>query len=289
MLLDEAVGRAPGFAFRSLDECGRFLDWIYDHWENLRCEAASTTRYGKLIDMHATVEGNHIYLHFDFSTADAAGQNMVTLATEAICAYILQFCPLKPQYFFLESNLSGDKKASAQSLQRVRGKKVSAEVLIPPELVRERLHTTPQRMAAFCSMGTLGAVLSGTIGAQGHFANGLAALYIACGQDAACVSESAIGVTRFEVSPDGSLYATVTLSNLIVGTVGGGTTLPSQQACLDILKLAGPNKAQALAEVCAGLCLAGELSLVAALCSGHFARAHKRLARNRSHKEVQHV
>jgi len=144
-------------------------------------------------------------------------------------------------------------------------------------------------MVDFCHMGTLGAVLSGSIGAQGHFANGLAALYIACGQDAACVAESAVGVTRFELTPDGSLYAAVTLPNLIVGTVGGGTDLPSQHACLNILKLAGPNKAQALAEVCAGLCLAGEISLVAALCANHFAHAHQRLARGWAHKEAQHA
>jgi hydroxymethylglutaryl-CoA reductase (NADPH) len=291
LLLDEAVGRAPGFALRTLAECGTFVSWVLAQWENLQQEASATTRYGKLIDMRVTIEGNHVYLHFDFETGEAAGQNMVTIATEAICAYILQHCPLKPEYFFVEANFSGDKKASAQSLQTVRGKKVSAEVHIPAELVRERLHTTPERMADFWRMGTLGAVMSGTLGVQGHFANGLAALYIACGQDAACVAESAVGVTRFEATQDGSLYAAVTLPNLIVGTIGGGTGLPSQQACLDILKLVGPHKAQALAEVCAGVCLAGEISLVAALCAGHFTRAHKKLARERiaPQREAQHA
>ncbi len=282
MLLDEGVGRAPGFAFRTLEECGLFVTWVLSQWEAFQRAADSTTRYGKLLDMRIAIEGNHVYLHFDFETADAAGQNMVTIATEAICAYITQHCPIVPQYFFVEANLSGDKKASAQSLLTVRGKKVSAEVIIPAELVHERLHTSPERMADFCRMGSMGAVLSGTIGVQGHFANGLAALYIACGQDAACVAESAVGVTRFEVTPEGSLYATVTLPNLIVGTVGGGTKLPSQHACLDILGLARPEKAQALAEVCAGVCLSGEISLAAALCAGHFTRAHERLARNRT-------
>jgi hydroxymethylglutaryl-CoA reductase (NADPH) len=281
MLLDEGVGRAPGFAFRTLAECRLFVSWVHTQWEALQRVASATTRYGKLINMRAVIEGNHLYLHFDFETGDAAGQNMVTIATEAICAYILRHCPLQPEYFFVEANLSSDKKASAQSLQTVRGKKVSAEVRIPARLVQERLHTTPQRIAQFCSMGTIGAALSGTIGAQGQFANGLTALYLACGQDAACVAESAIGITRFEVTPEGSLYVAVTLPNLIVGTVGGGTQLPSQQACLDILELTGSGKAQALAEVCAGLCLAGEISLVAALSEGGFTRAHKRLAREK--------
>ena len=127
-------------------------------------------------------------------------------------------------------------------------------------------------------MGAMGGVLSGTIGVQGHFANGLAALYIACGQDAACVAESAVGMTRFELRGE-DLYATVTLPNVMVGTVGGGTKLPSQRACLDWLGLSGASPANALAEVVAGLALAGELSITGALIAGHFARAHASLAR----------
>lgn len=129
----------------------------------------------------------------------------------------------------------------------------------------------------------MGGILSGTIGIQGHYANGLAALFIACGQDAACVSEAAVGVTRLEVEGggDGFLYACVTLPNLIVGTVGGGTGLPSQRACLDIVGLAGAGNARAFAEVCAALVLAGELSITAALSSHQFTKAHARLARGR--------
>jgi hydroxymethylglutaryl-CoA reductase (NADPH) len=279
MLVNERVGRAPGFVFRNLEECGRFVTWALSHMEVFRRVAEGTTRHGKLVDMRVTIEGNHVYLHFEYLTGDAAGQNMVTIATEAICAYITEESPVRSQYYFLEANLSGDKKASAQSFGSVRGKKVTAEVNLPADLVRRWLRTTPERMADYWRMGAMGGILSGTIGAQGHFANGLTALYIACGQDAACVAESAVGVTRFEVTPEGALYATVTLPNLIVGTVGGGTRLPSQHACLDILGLAGPGNAQALAEVCAALCLAGELSLVGALCAGSFARAHRCLAR----------
>ncbi len=130
-------------------------------------------------------------------------------------------------------------------------------------------------------MCALGGVLSGTMGVQGHYANGLAALYIACGQDAACVAESAVGVTRLELTGTADLYAAVTLPNIMVGTIGGGTGLPSQRACLEVMGLAGPGKAHALAEVCAGLCLAGELSISGALCAGDFSRAHQVLARRR--------
>jgi hydroxymethylglutaryl-CoA reductase (NADPH) len=282
MLLNEGICRGPGFAFRDLQESGKFVVWATAQFEEFRRQGEGTTRHGKLRDLRITVEGNHVYLVFDFLTGDAAGQNMVTLATEAICAYIQEQSPIKPQYFFVEANLSGDKKASAQSYLLVRGKKVCAEVMVPADLVAKRLHTTPEHMVKYWTMSAMGGVLSGSMGVQGHYANGLAALYLACGQDVACVAESAVGVTRLEVTGAGELYASVTLPNIVVGTVGGGTGLPSQRACLSILGLAGPSKAQALAEVVAGVCLAGELSIIGALCSGDFSRAHRLLARGRA-------
>ena len=282
MLLNEGVSRAPGFAFRNLEEVGKFMLWAIEQQATFKQIAESTTRHGKLTDMRITVEGNHVYLDFQFTTGDAAGQNMVTIATQAVCDYIRAQSPIAPQYAFVEANLSGDKKASAQSFLSVRGKKVTAEVTLPANLVQKRLRSTPEQMVNYWRMSAIGGTLSGTIGVQGHYANGLAALFIACGQDAACVAESAIGVTRFEVTETGALYAAVTLPNLIVGTVGGGTSLPSQRACLEILGLAGTGHAQAFAEVCAALLLAGELSIIGALCSDEFARAHQRLARGRT-------
>jgi hydroxymethylglutaryl-CoA reductase (NADPH) len=279
VLLNEGVSRTPGFAFRNLQEVGQFMIWAIAHQSQFKACAEATTRHGKLSDMRITVEGNHVYLDFQFTTGDASGQNMVTIATQAICNFIQENTPVQPQYAFLEANLSGDKKASAQAFTTVRGKKVTAEVKIPPELLRKRLHTSPEDMVNYWRMSAIGGTLAGTMGVQGHYANGLAALYIACGQDAACVAESAVGVTRMEVA-DGALYAAVTLPNLMVGTVGGGTSLPSQQACLNILGLAGGGQAQAFAEVCAALLLAGELSIIGALSSGEFAQAHQKLARS---------
>ena len=114
---------------------------------------------------------------------------------------------------------------------------------------------------------------------NGQYANALAALYLACGQDVACIAESAVGITRLEMAKAGALYASVTLPNLVLGTVGGGTRLPSQSACLELMGLSGAERAPALAEVTAALCLAGELSLVGAICAGDFARAHRELGR----------
>ena len=279
MLLNEGVSRSPAFAFASLEEAGRFVAWTLGERAAIVQAAEETTRFGKLTDIQISIEGNHVYLILVYTTGDAAGQNMATIATEAAVAWILKNTPVKPRTSYIEANFSGDKKASALSLQTVRGKKVTAEVTIPPELVQKRLHTNAEAMVDYGRFATLGGILSGTLGIQGHYANGLAAMFIACGQDAACVAEAAVGTTRMEMTEEGALYVSVTLPNLIVGSIGGGTKLPSQQACLEIMGLAGAGHARALAEVTAALCLAGEISIIGAICAGEFTRAHARLAR----------
>lgn len=281
MVLHESVGRAPAFAFESASDACRFVVWALSQFERFQEKVAATTSHGKLIDIGSTVEGNHVYLNFEYTTGDASGQNMVTLATQAVCDFILEASPVTPTRHYVESNLSGDKKASARAFASARGKKVTADAKLSAALVEKYLHTTPQAMRDYWQMSAIGGVLSGTIGIQGHFANGLAALYLATGQDVACVAESATGVTRFEVTEEGDLYAAVTLPGIMVGTVGGGTGLPTQKACLELMGLSGDGKSRALAEVCAGLLLAGELSIIAALSAGHFSRAHRKLARTR--------
>lgn len=281
LLLNEGVTRVPCFTFPSVREAGLFLAWLIPRQETLRDVAGATTRHGRLEELKLTVEGNHVYLHCHYTTGDAAGQNMVTLATQALCDYINKNAPVRPRAAYVESNLSGDKKASAVSFGGVRGKKVTCEVLVPAAVLKSKLGATAAQMEDYWRVSAVGGVLSGSLGIQGHYANGLAALFIACGQDAACVAEAAVGVTRFERREDGSLYAAVTLPNLIVGTVGGGTGLPSQAACLRVMGLAGPTHARAFAEVCAGVALAGELSIIAALATGRFTRAHEVLARLR--------
>src|SRR5262249_28080592 len=156
-----------------------------------------------------------------------------------------------------------------------------ADVHIPRALLTERLHATPEQMTDYWRMAALGGVLSGTIGVQGHFANALAALYIACGQDPAGVAEAAGGTTPRETTTDGDFYAAVTLPAVVVGIVGGGTGLPTQRACLDIIAEGGPLDARGLAEICAGLALAGELSIIGALAAGEFAQAHAAFARGK--------
>ncbi len=279
MLINEGVTRTPAFVFDNLASAGQFVGWATSQYDRFKSIAESTTRYGKLKDISITIESNQVFLIFEFLTGDASGQNMVTIATNTVFQFILEQSPITPIHAILDGNLSGDKKANAHAMRSVRGKKVSAEVQISRALVKKYLHTTPEDMSIFGQITTSGALLSGSIGVNAHFANALAALYIACGQDAACVAESAVGMSRLSVKEDGSLYASVTLPNLMLGTVGGGTGLPSQKACLDIMGLSGTGKAKALAELCASLCLAGELSIVGAFCSGHFTKAHQQLSR----------
>lgn len=273
------MSRAPVFAFDALTEAEAFADFITAHSDKLNSVLVGITSHGQLLSARPVIEGNHVHIDLRYKTGDASGQNMVTFASEAICKTILELTPVEPRFWFLEGNLSGDKKATTQTLGGVRGKRVVADVRISRDLICQQLHTTPGRMIDYWYASAIGGVMSGATGIQGHFANGLAALYLACGQDIACVAESATGITRLEKTEEGGLYASVTLPNIMVGTVGGGTSLPSAKACLDILGLAGAGKSTALAEVAAAIVLAGELSIVGAFCSGDFAVAHHSLSR----------
>jgi hydroxymethylglutaryl-CoA reductase (NADPH) len=278
-VLDQGVSRAPGFVFASAPDALEFAAWVESQEQAIRQAAEATTRHGRLTRMTCLPEGNYAFLEMLFDTRDASGQNMVTIAAQAVCDYIGRRSPIRPLSAYIESNFSGDKKACLRTLHSVRGRKVSAEAVIPDACVRAGLHTTPAEMERYYRMAAVACSMAGTFGTQGHFANGLAALYLACGQDVACVAESAIGHTRLEVLPGGGLYCSVTLPGVMVATVGGGTALPSQKACLDILGLYGPGKAPALAELAAALCLAGEISIVGAICAGEFTRAHRQMAR----------
>jgi hydroxymethylglutaryl-CoA reductase (NADPH) len=279
-MVQEGVLRTPGFRFRSLLESGFFVDWVTREISALKAAAESTTRFGKLIALEPVIDNDIVFLLCRYTTGDAAGQNMVTIATDALCRHIAEHCPIKPQIWYIEANFSGDKKASYLGVIAGRGRKVSASVLLPEALLRKYLHAGIDDMMAYASMANLGSLLSGQLGAQAHYANGLAAFYIATGQDAACVAESSVGFTRMEARGS-DLFASVTLPNILVGSVGGGTRLPSQAAALDLLGLKGAGHGAALAEVAATVCLCGELSIVGAIAAGHFTRAHESLARRR--------
>jgi hydroxymethylglutaryl-CoA reductase (NADPH) len=279
--LVEGVQRSPVFKFKHLGDLGAFLIWVLQQTEEFNRITSENSRFAKLNDVKVNIEGNHIMLTFDYKTGDASGQNMVTICTDAICQFILKNTPIQPELWFLESNYSGDKKATTLSFTNVRGKKVTSEVILPRKVVTDVLKTTPELMTEYWRSSTIGIIQSGAIGAQGHYANGLTALFIATGQDVACVAEAATGITRMEITANGDLYASVTLPNLIVGTVGGGTSLPTQRECLEIMDCYGEGNAQKFAEICGAVILCGELSIAAALSAGHFSMAHQKFGRKK--------
>ena len=270
----EQVARAPCFEFANLAEAGDFAQWLPSLLPALREAVMATSRYCRLLRLQSAIVGNTVYTVFDFSTGDAAGQNMVTLAAQAVCRQILAQMPVAPRSWLLESMVSGDKRASALPFRSARGRNASAEVLLPAKQIERYWRTDARNMARAWQQAVNGSAQCGTIGLQGNVANALAALFIACGQDAACVVEASTALTRIEATAAGDVYASVTLPNLIVGTVGGGTYLPTALECLALLGCAGAGKANKLAEICAVVALAGEVAIVGAMAGGTFAQAH---------------
>lgn len=277
--LVEGVQRSPYFKLEDVVKVGMFVKWIHENIDKFHEIIDKTSRYASLNEVNYNIEGNSVILTFEFNTGDAAGQNMVTICTDRICKYILGHCDIKPIEWYIESNYSGDKKATSLSFSNVRGRKVTAEIVVNKSIVEQVLKTTPKQIVKYWVASTLAVTQSGAIGAQGHVANGLTALFIACGQDVACISESSVGLTRMEETATGDLYVSVTLPSLIVGTVGGGTGLPTQKECLEILNCTGEGSARKFAEICCAVALAGELSIASAMAADHFTKAHEKLGR----------
>jgi hydroxymethylglutaryl-CoA reductase (NADPH) len=271
----EGVQRTPVWKFLTLAEVGQFMYWVLLQLDTFKEIVKQHSRHAELQELKINMEGNHVLTVFEYMCGEAAGQNMATICTEAVCKYIIANTPIQPQHWFIESNYSGDKKATAVSFTSVRGKKVTAECLIHRKVVTDILHTTPEKIAVYWQSSVVAASQSDSIGIQGHFANGLTALFLATGQDVACISEAHVGITRMEVTESGDLYVANTLPALVVGTVGGGTCLPTQRECLNLLGCTGPGSARKLAEICGAVVLAGEVSIAAALASGDFTKAHR--------------
>lgn len=270
---------APTFLCDDVADAHRFAAAVQASFERIRAEAESTTRHGRLLRIDAHPIGREVILAFHFHTADAHGMNMIVKAADRACRWILAHCGGRDYHVF--SGYESEKRASGALFAGGKGKKVTAGALLPAAAVRAYLHATPQGLAAMWRRTLLGHVQAHAAGYNGHFANGLTALFIACGQDVANVANSSVGITSFDVTETGDLYASVTLPALTVATVGGGTGLGTGRECLELLGCAGPGKAPKLAEIAAATALAGELSMGGAIASDEFVDAHERYGRNR--------
>jgi hydroxymethylglutaryl-CoA reductase (NADPH) len=279
-VFSDQMQRAPVFVFDSAREARAFAHWIDDNFAKLKEVADGTTRTGRLKHIEKYQSNRYLYMRFNFTTGDAAGQNMVGKATYAACLWILeQYKGIR--HFYLESNFATDKKGSMVNIMQTRGKRVTAEAVVPRNVLLDNMRTTPESLDYHYKIANIGGFLSGVNNNGAHSANGITAMFIATGQDVANVAESSAGILCVEITPEGNLYISITIPSLIVATYGGGTSLPTQRECLEILGCHGKDKVYKLAEIVAGVVLAGELSLGAAISSQDWVSSHEQYGRNR--------
>ena len=269
---------APAFRFRDIESAERFCRWLPGQLAAMQSVTAATTRHGHLKNVVCHQAGRQVIANLGFSTGDAQGMNMIVQATDGICRWVSEIYP--DVSYFLFSGMCSEKRASGFVLTRGKGKRVTAGCLLTHEVMRLYLHVTADQLFRVWQCTMMGHVQAGAIGCNAHAANGLAAIFIATGQDVACVVSSACVLTCFEPHEDG-LYVTTTLPALSVATMGGGTGLPCQQEALAIMDCQGTGNAPKLAEIIAAAILGGEISMGAAIASGEFVKAHEEYGRNR--------
>jgi hydroxymethylglutaryl-CoA reductase (NADPH) len=279
-LCDDAMQRAPVFVFKSAREARAFGLWIAENIGEIKRRADATTRIGRLRDIEQYAASHFRFLRFNFTTGDAAGQNMVSKATKAACDWIYKVYPGIEQ-FYLESNFATDKKSSFVNQLHTRGKRVIAEATIPSRLIERMMRTDVKSCHRARQVVNLGSFMAGVNNNGNHSANAIAALFIATGQDAANVAESSAAVIHAEMTPHGDFYYSITMPSLIVATYGGGTGLATQRECLEMLGCYGEGGVKKFAEIVAATVLCGELSLGTAVVSDEWVASHDRYGRNR--------
>ena len=279
-ILDDRMQRAPVFSFDSAREMRAFREWLDDHFDDVAAAAEETTKSGKLVDIQTFPVSKLLYTRFNYTTGDAAGQNMTGKATFAACAWIKQNYAGE-LHFLLEGQFATDKKTSIVNMLHTRGKRVVAEITLPAALVEKHMNVTTEKLYNARMRGQLGSMMSVTNNNGLHSANGITAIFIATGQDVANVAESSALYGFSELLPNGDYYASVTLPSLIVATYGGGTGLATQRECLEMLGCYGSGGVGKLTEIIAATVLAGELSLGSAVVAEEWVEAHDKHGRNR--------
>ncbi|MEA2600553.1 MAG: hydroxymethylglutaryl-CoA reductase [Acidobacteriota bacterium] len=279
-VVGDSMQRAPVFVFDNARDGRDFVVWVDEHIGKIREEAEATSSVAKLTYIDRYLSNKLVFLRFNYTTGDAAGQNMVGRATFAACSWILENHD-KIRHFYLESNFATDKKSSQINVMRTRGKRVTAEATIPRDILIQHMRVDPETLHYHSGIANVGAFISGANNNGAHSPNGITAMFIATGQDVANVAESSAGIVYTEITPEKDLYISFTIPSLIVATHGGGTALATQRECLEILGCVGKGKVKKLAEIVAGVVLAGELSLASAISSLDWVSSHEQYGRNR--------
>jgi hydroxymethylglutaryl-CoA reductase (NADPH) len=281
-ILHDGMTRAPVFAATSVGHAKEIADWAEAHEKELAAIAATTTSHGQMTGLVTFIAGTSVFVRLEFDTKDAMGMNMVTIASAKIADEIAQATGAR--LIALSGNMCADKKPAAINTIMGRGRSVVAGIALSHDLIEKIFKTDAKSMFEVNYRKNLvGSARAGSMGFNAHAANVVAAMFIACGQDAAHAIDGSTCMTTIDLTETG-VYVAVTLPSLPVGTVGGGTSVDTQQECLRILGVAGGGtppgaNAKKLAEIIAAGVLAGELSLIGALAAQHLARAHQELGR----------
>jgi len=279
-VVDDAMQRAPAFVFKSAREANKFGAWVKENFAAIKERADATSSVGRLRDIQQFPASRFLYLRFNYTTGDAAGQNMVSKATKAACDWMMTAYPGIERYQ-LEGSMATDKKTSWVNTLHTRGKKVVAEAVISAAKLKEIMHVSVESLFEARLTSQLGAYMAGVNNNGAHSANAVTAMFIACGQDAANVAESSAAAVYAEITESGDYYFSVTIPSLIVATYGGGTGLPTQRECLELLDCYGKDKAKKFAEIVAATVLCGELSLGTAVIADEWVSSHEQFGRNR--------
>ncbi|MBN1534474.1 MAG: hydroxymethylglutaryl-CoA reductase [Spirochaetes bacterium] len=277
---DDAMQRAPVFIFDDARAAREFGTWIDLNFTDIKANAEKSTSIGKLRNIEKYQMGKIMFLRFNFTTGDAAGQNMVGKATYFACQWIMQRNQNVRRHA-LSGNIDTDKKHSLMNTLHSRGKRVTAEVVIPRDLLHDTVRMYPEHAIQMRWVATMGSFMAGSNNNGQHSANGITALFIATGQDVANVAESSSALVYAELTPEMDYYYSITIPSLIVAAYGGGTGLATQRECMEMLGCAGKGNAAKFAEIVAATVICGELSLGAAIMAGDWVSSHEKMGRNR--------
>ncbi|MFX1296013.1 MAG: hydroxymethylglutaryl-CoA reductase (NADPH) [Promethearchaeota archaeon] len=272
-----------------IENARKLIFWVQNNIKTLRKLFFDVDPFADLQEIQTWIVGRTIFLRFLVFPADAMGMNMITTGSEKACHYIAENAPIKCELVATSGNMCVDKKASALNYILGRGKTIQAEVILKRNLIIEILKATPEIMLEVVYRKIyLGSGQAASYGLNSHVANIIAAMFIATGQDPAQVVEASMGIVSAEILENGDLYFSLTLPSLEIGTIGGGTHLPTQKEALYIIDCYGyyenrppGTKSQKFGEIITSAALAGEISLCGALAAGHLASAHERLGRGK--------
>jgi hydroxymethylglutaryl-CoA reductase (NADPH) len=277
-VLAESLSQHPVLVYDDAAACQAAAARVSATTPELERLTAGITSHGRLVRVRPEPVGRRLFLCLDFTTGDAIGINMAAHAAELCSRHVAEATGARERYVHGEDV---EKRANARALIEGRGRSVTCDVTLPRAELEAVLRVAPEDLVRIHTTYVLGFARLGTQNQLVQAANGLAALFVACGQDVAYLVESATGFLDFAVTPAGDLHASCTLPSLLVGTVGGGSAQGTAAECLDLLGVRGTAGANVFAELAAAAVLAGDLSLLASFCTHEFVAAHERLGRNR--------